>query len=60
MTDLETVAADRMHSAIQTLLAHLATGGGSWGANPTLALRDLLESQEIQELSDAADGWTRV
>ena len=53
------MTADRMHAAIRTLMAHLATGGCPWGDSPTIPVRDLLESPEVQELSASADAWER-
>jgi hypothetical protein len=49
--------AQAMHTAIRALLASLATG--PLGAQPTIALRDLLASAEVQALSDAADAFER-
>jgi hypothetical protein len=49
--------AARIHHAARALLASLASG--PLGAEPTIALRDLLQSPELQALSDATDAWER-
>ena len=52
-------AAERLCEAAATLLAHLATGKCSWGDSPTVEMKDLLASAEIQALSDATDAYGR-
>jgi hypothetical protein len=54
---VEVTAAQRMHDAIRAFLRSLATG--PLGAEPTIALRDLEASAEVQALSDAADAVER-
>ena len=53
--------AARMHAAIQAFLASLATGRlgnvAEMQRQSLLIGADLLEGPEVQELSDAADGW---
>jgi hypothetical protein len=51
--------AERLYRAALTLLDHLATGKCAWGDSPTVAMKDLVASVEIQELSDATDAYGR-
>lgn len=51
--------AQAMHDAIRSFLASIANGTGAVGFDPMIGRRDLLESQQVQEMSDAADQWKR-
>jgi hypothetical protein len=52
-------AAERLYRAALTLLENLATGKCAWGDSPSVAMKDLLASVELQELSDATDAYGR-
>ena len=47
-----------MHDAIRDFLAALARGG-ICGDNSMMSRRSVLESPQIQAMSDAADAWER-
>jgi hypothetical protein len=46
-------SAERMYMSIRALLAWLATGP----QQPSIALKDLLASPQVQEMSSAADAY---